>query len=109
MFPAILCAAVLAMAGSQDAPQVTARVSATSVAVGEAVVLEIAVTNASGDVQIGTPQIPPGLDLGGTQDFTEMQFSMPGGRRVTKRREYALVARSPGRYRIAPVVVTIGK
>lgn len=109
MLPAILCAAALAMAGSQDTPQVTARVSATSVAVGEAVVLEIAVSNATGDVQIGAPQIPPGLELGGTQDFTEMQFSVPGGRRVTKRREYALVARSPGRFRIAPVVVSIGK
>jgi hypothetical protein len=109
MFRAIVCAAALAMGGQQDGPQVSARLSATSVGVGEAVVLEISVTNASGDVEIGTPQIPTGLDLGGTQDFTEMHFSMPGGRRVTKRREYALVARTPGRFRIPPVVVMVGK
>ena len=101
--------AVLLLTGSvQDAPRVTARVSNSTPSVGETIVYEIAVEGASGGVEINTPNFPRGLILQGTQDYTEMHISFPGGRSQTRRREYALQATSPGRVRISPVIVRVG-
>ncbi|MGQ0562386.1 MAG: BatD family protein [Gemmatimonadota bacterium] len=101
----LLCATLLA---GQQEPRVSARLSTTSAAVGATVVLEVVVEDASGSVSIGAPRLPQGIALIGTQDFTEMHISFPGGRRQTRRREYALQPATPGRFRIAPIVVTSG-
>src|SRR5688572_18031200 len=96
------------MLAAQDGPRVSARLSTTSVAVGDVVVLEISVQQASGSVQIGSAQLPAGLVLMGTQDFTQTQITLPGGRTQTRRRDYTLQAAAPGRYRIPPVEITVG-
>jgi hypothetical protein len=101
---ALLFATALA---AQDGPRVSARLSTTNVAVGDVVVLEISVQQASGSVQIGSAQLPAGLVLMGTQDFTQTQITLPGGRTQTRRRDYTLQAAAPGRYRIGPVQITI--
>ncbi|MGQ0815207.1 MAG: BatD family protein, partial [Gemmatimonadota bacterium] len=103
----LLFAALLA-AFSQDGPRVSARLSSTSAGVGETVVLEVAVEGAGAAVNITAPRIPQGLLLVGTQDFTEMHISFPGARTQTRRREYALQASIPGRFRIPPTIITIG-
>lgn len=108
ILPALVAATLLASAFTQDAARVSARLSATTAGIGEPVVLEIVVEGGSGDIEIGAPAIPPGLVLQGTQDFTEMRFSLPGGRKQTRRREFALYATAPGRFRIPPVTITIG-
>jgi tetratricopeptide (TPR) repeat protein len=108
ILPALLAAALLASGFTQDAPRVSARLSATTVGIGEPVIFEIVVEGGSDDIAIGAPAFPPGLALQGTQDFTEMHFSLPGGRKQTRRREFALYATAPGRLRIPPVTITIG-
>ncbi len=107
VFKSVVTVALLVAGSLQDGPRVSARISATSVGVGEAVVLSIVVENASADAQIDAPRLPGGLELVGTQDFTEMQYSIPGGRQLTRRREFALQTSRPGRFRIPPVVVSI--
>lgn len=89
-------------------PRVSARLSTTTAAVGETVTLDVIIEDATGDVDIPQPRIPQGLELVGTQDYTEMQYSFPGGRHLTRRREFLIYAASPGRFRIPPVVVTVG-
>src|SRR5687767_3318940 len=107
LFRTLLLATLLAHP-AQDQARVSARLSSTNVVVGETIVFEISVENATGDVGIGAPNLPPGLVLVGTQDFTEMHVSFPGGRTQTRRREFALQVASPGRFRIPPVDVQIG-
>ncbi|HEX6558240.1 MAG TPA: BatD family protein [Longimicrobiales bacterium] len=92
-----------------QAPRVSARLSTTTAAVGETVTLDVIIEDASDDVDIAQPRIPSGLDLVGTQDYTEMQYSIPGGRHLTRRREFVIQASMPGRFRIPPVIVTVGR
>jgi len=109
MIASALLGAVLLLTGSmQDGARVTARVSNSTPSVGETIVYEIAVEGAGGAVEINTPNFPRGLVLQGTQDYTEMHISFPGGRSQTRRREYALQATSPGHVRIPPVIVRVG-
>ena len=108
ILPALVAATLLASGFTQDAPRVSARLSATTVSIGEPVIFEIVVEGGSGNIEIGAPAMPPGLAIQGTQDFSEMHFSLPGGRKQTRRREFALYATAPGRLRIPPVTVTIG-
>ena len=89
-------------------PRVSARLSTNNASVGETIVLEISVERADGSVQIGMPRLPQGLVLIGTQDFTQTQISIPGGRTQTRRRDLTLQASTPGRFRIPPVEITIG-
>ena len=49
------------------------------------------------------------LDVVGTQDYSEMQYSIPGGRHLTRRREFAIQVSAPGHFRIPPVDVTLGR
>jgi hypothetical protein len=108
MFFRTLLLATLLSHPAQDQPRVSARLSSTNAVVGETIVFEVLVENATGDVGIGAPRLPPGLSLVGTQDFTEMHVSFPGGRTQIRRREYALQVAAPGRFRIPPVDVQIG-
>lgn len=105
---AVVCALLAVPATSQDGPRVSAQLSTGSAAVGETVVLEIKVEGAASGVDITMPRIPTGLVFQGSQDFTEMHISFPGGRTETRRRELSLLAQAPGRYTIAPVTIRIG-
>lgn len=104
-----LLLATLMVAGlSQNGPRVSARITSPSAGVGETVTFDVVVQDAGDDVQIGAPKIPAGFQLVGTQDYSEMHVSIPGGRHVTRRREFALLAQTPGKWRIPPVAVVIG-
>lgn len=104
-----LLSATLLFAGLvQNGPRVSARLSGASARVTETVMFHVVVENAGDDVRIGNPRFPAGLDVVGTQDYSEAQYSIPGGRHVTRRREFALLVSTAGRFRIAPVDVVIG-
>lgn len=108
LLTSLFSALMLTTGVTQDAPRVSARLSSTSAAIGETIVYEVTVENASGDVDIGSPRFPSGLVMEGTQDFSEMHISFPGGRSVTRRREFALRASAPGRFMIPSVAVRLG-
>lgn len=100
---------VLLAAATVQGPRVSARASSTSTALGETVIYEVIVQHAQADVDIATPRFPAGLAVQGTQDFSEMQLSFPGGRSITRRREFVLQAITPGRFRVPPVTVLVGR
>ena len=108
MFLTALLTAVLTL-HPQSGPRVSAQLSANQVSVGETFTYSIIVENADADVDIGFPRLPPGLELVGTQDYTESQFSIPGGRKEIRRREFALMASQAGRYHLPSMIVTIGR
>jgi TolA-binding protein len=109
LFQNILYAVLLAIGPTQNEPRVSARVSNSTPNVGETFLLEVIVQAATDDADIRAPRIPPGLDIVGTQDYSETQFTIPGGRHQTRRREFALLAAAPGRFRIPPIDVVIGR
>src|SRR5687767_5465123 len=105
MMLATTCAALLlAAVAGQEQPRLSARLSAETGRVGETILLEVSVQNTGkASVQIIVPPFPAGLAIVGTQDFSEYQFSIPGGRNRTTRREIAFQATAAGSYTI-PVV-----
>lgn len=88
--------------------RVDARVAPGSARVGDVVTLEITVSTPGPEPLIGEPSLPPGLRLTGSSDFSAYQFSMPGGRQRTTRRELALTAAAPGHYVIPPLAIRVG-
>lgn len=105
----LITAALVFTSPAQSGLRVSAQVSSNNVVVGEAFSLQVTVENANDDVDIGLPRVPAGMQIVGTQDFSETQFSIPGGRRQIRRREYAIVATRPGRVQIPGIVVTVGR
>lgn len=103
----LITATIVLLAPQQT--RVSAQLSTNTVSIGETFTLQIVVENASGNIDISDPAIPPSLNVIGTQDFSEMQFSLPGGRREVRRREFALMAVQPGRFRIPSIVVVVGR
>ena len=93
---------------AQDPVRVTAKLTPESVPVGETTVLEVVVeTNGPAPDAIVVPPLPPELSIVSSSDYTQLQLTMPGGRRRTVRRQITLVAREPGRYEIAPIAVRV--
>src|SRR3569833_176789 len=90
-----IATALLLVAPAQNGPRVSARLSSNTAGVGETITLDVVVEDASNDVDIGAPRLPAGLDLVGTQDYTEMQYSFPGTRHLTRRREFAIQVSAP--------------
>ncbi|HUP90509.1 MAG TPA: BatD family protein [Longimicrobiales bacterium] len=103
-----ILAAALLITAPQNGPRVRASVSPYTLSAGETVMFSVTVENVTDDVDIGNPRVPRGLDIIGTQDYTEMSYSIPGGRNLTRRREFALMASQPGRLAIPGVVVRVG-
>lgn len=92
----------------QDSVRIWATLSASAVRVGESTVLEVNVeTRGAAPEAIVVPSLPAALEVAGTSDFTQLQFSLPGGRSRLVRREVVLRARAPGQFRIPPVTVRV--
>ncbi|HEX7051655.1 MAG TPA: BatD family protein [Longimicrobiales bacterium] len=106
---ALLLALVAAAgAGRQEAPRVWATLSEQSIPVGNTVVLELNVqTQGPAPDEITLPRLPSALEVVGTRDYSQFQFSLPGGRSRLVRREIVLRADAAGHYRIPPITVRI--
>lgn len=105
-FVALLGLAFAAVA--QDPVRVAASLSASSVGVGETVVLDVSVeTNGPAPERLEPPPLPSGLEVVGTRDYSQLQFSLPGGRTRTVRREFVIRARAAGQYTIPPAIVRV--
>lgn len=95
-------------AQDQERIRVWAEISADSIAVGDVAILKLHVeTGGAAPESIELPSLPDGLDVVGTQDYSQFHFSIPGGRSRVLRREIILRARNPGRFRIPPISVRV--
>lgn len=104
----LLAVALLGAAQTQDPVRVWSSLASQEIAVGETTVLELHVeTSGAAPDAIDIPTLPTGLEVVGTRDYSQLQFSLPGGRTRILRRQLVLQARAPGRYRIPPVTVRV--
>ncbi len=93
----------------QDDVQVSAALSPERVAVGGMAVLEVTVTTGGPEPDSwGGLSLPDGLDVAGTSDRTQMQYSFPGGRSYSMTRSYTLMASRQGVFRIPAVRISVG-
>jgi len=98
---------LLAIQG-QDPVQLRARLLDEEIHAGETTVLRVDVETTGERAQIPRfRSLPPGLELAGTRDSDQRQFSIPGGTRRFITREFTLRARAPGRYRIPSLDVVV--
>jgi tetratricopeptide (TPR) repeat protein len=98
----------LILAAPVQEHRVSASLSAYRISVGDVTMLEITVEVAGGaEYAIDLPALPSGLEIVGSQEFTQMQLTVPGGRRRVVRRNVGLLGRAPGVYTIQGVRVTI--
>lgn len=104
----LLALATAGGAAAQDPVRVWATLSDDDVAVGETVTLELHIeTSGASPESIEPPTLPDEIDLVGTRDYTQLRYSMPGGRTRLVRRELVLRPVASGSYRIPPFTVTI--
>lgn len=100
--------ALAVAAGGQDPVRVSASLSASAVGVGETVVLDVRVeTSGPAPERFEAPPLPSGLEVVGTRDYSQLQFSLPGGRTRIVRREFVIRPRAAGQYVIPPAVVRV--
>ncbi|MBI4546142.1 MAG: BatD family protein [Gemmatimonadetes bacterium] len=93
---------------AQEAVRVNASLSPSTVRAGETAVLEITIeTRGSAPEAMGTPSLPEELEVVGSREYSQVQFSLPGGRSRIHRREIVLAARTPGEYWIPPLGVVV--
>jgi tetratricopeptide (TPR) repeat protein len=103
----LLLSAVVALQ-AQDPVRVSATLTPAVVQAGETAVLEVTVeTRGPSPDAITLPPLPSELEILGSSDFTQLQLTLPGGRRRTVRRQITLVARAPGTFEIPPVAVRV--
>lgn len=94
---------------AQEPAQVGARLTPVEIRVGETTVLRVDVETDGERAQIQPFRtLPPGIEVQGSRSYDQRQFSLPGGTRRFISREFVLVARAPGRYRIPSVTVIVG-
>ncbi|HEX6938304.1 MAG TPA: BatD family protein [Longimicrobiales bacterium] len=95
-------------AAAQDTVRVWTTLSARAVPAGETTVLELHIeTDGAAPERIAAPTLPPGIDVVGTRDYSQIRFSFPGGRSRLIRREMILRPTAPGRYRIPPFTIIV--
>jgi tetratricopeptide (TPR) repeat protein len=84
-----------------DPVRVEAHLSEYQIEVGQTVTLRVDVVTSGARAQIQPlSSLPPGLEVIGTRDWDQRQFSLPGGIRRYMSREFTLRANAPGRYQI---------
>jgi cytochrome c-type biogenesis protein CcmH/NrfG len=104
-----LVLALLLPAAQQDRTRVQAELSQSAVRVGETVLLAITVeTPSNADIQITPPQLPRTIVVVGSQESTQMQFAIPGGRRRVVTRELVLQPASQGTFTIPAINIEVG-
>jgi tetratricopeptide (TPR) repeat protein len=95
-------------AAAQDSARVAVTLSSPRVQVGEPFILQIRVeTSGAAPRRVEPGPLPPGLEVVRTQDYSELQFSYPGGRQRRYRREIVITARTPGQYTLPPARVEV--
>jgi tetratricopeptide (TPR) repeat protein len=88
--------------------QVTARLVDAEVRAGETATFRVDVETDGPRAQIQPfASLPPGVELVGTRDYDQRQFSMPGGVRRFVGREFMLRAGRPGHYEIPAVRIIV--
>ncbi|MFO7892409.1 MAG: BatD family protein [Longimicrobiales bacterium] len=93
---------------AQDPARVGARLTEPEVHAGETTTLRVDVETEGARAEIGRFRtLPPGIEVVGTRDYDQRQFSLPGGTRRFITREFVLRARAAGRYRIPSIRVTV--
>jgi hypothetical protein len=104
----VLLAWVVSAGQTQQDVRVTASLSSTSVLTGATVVLEVRVeTPGIMPVRVNIPPLPQSISIVGTQDFTQDQVRMPGGRtRIVQRNMILLPSRS-GKFLIPTIPVEV--
>ena len=92
----------------QDSVNFTASLSARSIRVGETVTLELFLeTRGGASGEISLPNLPPQLEVLSTSEYSQFQFSVPGGRIRSLRREIVIYANAPGTFRIPPATARV--
>lgn len=105
MAPALL---LLLALHAQDPVRVGARLTNGEIYAGETTVLRVDIETDGARARIRPFQtLPPGIEIEGTRDYDQRQFSLPGGTRRFITREYVLSASAPGRYRIPSLEVVV--
>lgn len=104
-----LLLALLLPAEHQDRTRVRAELSQDAARVGETIILIISVeTPSSADIEIKLPQLPSSIVVTGSQESSQLHYSIPGGRRRVLTREMALQPASQGRFQIPAIEVVVG-
>lgn len=92
----------------EDTVTFTATLSADTIMVGRRVTLELLLETTFGrSGQIHMPTLPPELEVVSTSDYTRLNFSFPGGRTRSLRREVEIYASAPGVFRIPPATARL--
>jgi tetratricopeptide (TPR) repeat protein len=105
----MLAALLLAlMLPAQDPVRVRADLLPDEVDLGQTATLRVEVQTDGARAQIQPfTSLPPGLELVGTRDFDQRQFTVPGGGRRFITREFRFRADAAGRYRIPAVTIIV--
>jgi tetratricopeptide (TPR) repeat protein len=105
----VLAALALVVAvHAADPVQVGTRLDPAEVRAGETATFRVDVETDGSRAQIQPfASLPPGLELVGTRDSDQLQFSLPGRTRRFVGREFTLRASAPGRYQIPAVRVLV--
>ncbi len=92
----------------QDPVRIWATISPNPIAAGETATLEIHLETRGERAELITvPDLPPEFEIVRTSDYTQLQFSLPGGRNRIIRREIVLRATTPGSFRIPPITTRV--
>ena len=104
----LLVACAVSAANTQQDVRVSASLSSASVLTGATVVLEVRVeTQGIVPVRVNLPPLPASISIVGTQDFTQDQMRVPGGRtRIVQRNMILLPSRS-GKFLIPTIPVEV--
>ncbi len=102
---AVLFALLLLTQQSEVAVEAT--LSETTVVAGSSVVLQLRVRTDGARPRIDPLTGLEGLEVTSTRSSDQRQFSLPGGTRRFVSRDYVIIARRPGRYRIPPIGVEV--
>ncbi|MGH7554467.1 MAG: BatD family protein, partial [Longimicrobiales bacterium] len=94
---------------AQNDIKVEANLSATRIGVGESTILQISIeTRGDGADLMDLPQLPPGLEITGSQRFSQLQVAIPSGNSRLIREDLIIRAHVPGEYTIPSFTVRAG-
>ncbi len=96
------------LVNAQDPVRVRAQLTEDEVAVGQTTILRVEVETGGPRARIQEiTSLPPGLELVGTRDSDQRQFSLPGGGRRFVSRDHVLRPTVSGRYQVPAVEVVV--
>lgn len=88
--------------------KVEAKLSAPRISVGEVTVLQVSIETGGDNADpVGTPRLPRGLEITGSQEFSQLQTDLRNGRSRLIRRDIIIRAHLPGDYVIPSLAVRV--